>query len=114
MEISKPIEFEGDSLDVIRELPSDAMDSVGYQLDRVQQGKEPNDWKPMATIGPGVKEIRVQEESGAFRVFYVATFPEAIYVLHVFTKKTQQTEKRHIDLAKERFKNLKKDRSKKI
>jgi phage-related protein len=50
-----------------------------------------------------VREFRVRDESGAFRVIYLATLREAIYVLHAFQKKTQATPQRDLDLAKERF-----------
>jgi phage-related protein len=67
---------------------------VGYQLDKVQGGEEPSDWKPMSTLGQGVQEIRIRDESGAFRVMYVAKFEQAIYVLHCFQKKTEQRARR--------------------
>lgn len=57
-------------------------------MDQVQQGREPDDWKPMPSIGTGVREIRIREASGAFRVIYVAKFEAAIFVLHCFQKKT--------------------------
>ena len=80
-------------------LPADARREAGYQLDRVQRGLDPDDWRPMPSIGAGVREIRVRERAGAFRVIYVATFADAVYVLHAFQKKTQQTPKRDMDLA---------------
>ena len=67
---------------------------------------EPSDWKPIPSVGAGVREIRVQEESGAFRVIYLASRPEGVYVLHCFQKKTQKTNRHHLDLAIERFKRL--------
>jgi phage-related protein len=60
----------------------------------------------MATIGPGVREIRVREASGAFRVIYLATFAEAVYVLHAFGKATTQTRKADLDLARHRYREL--------
>ena len=74
------------------------------QLENVQRGEEPQDWKPMSSIGPGVREIRIRETSGAFRVVYLATRPEAIYVLHCFQKKSQQTSRQDLALAKARLK----------
>jgi phage-related protein len=59
----KPIEFRGDSLDRLRELPEEARREAGFQLDRVQRGLEPFDWKPMSSVGAGVREIRVRSES---------------------------------------------------
>ena len=99
----KPIEFLGDSLPRLREFPDDAKRDAGYQLDRVQHGLQPDDFKPMPTIGKGVEEIRIRDESGAYRVIYTARLADAVYVLHAFQKKTQATSKRDIDLAKQRF-----------
>ena len=87
----KPIAFLGGSLDDLRSFPSDARREAGYQLDRVQRGLDPDDWRSMPSIGAGVREIRVRERAGAFRVIYVATFADAVYVLHAFQKKTRQT-----------------------
>lgn len=102
--------FVGDSRKRIREFPDEAKAVAGRELFRVQCGSDPSDWKPMHTIGAGVREIRVQE-SGQFRIIYVAKFAEAIYVLHAFQKKTAQTPKRDIDLARRRFNALAKERS---
>lgn len=99
----KPIEFLGDSLRSLREFPDDAKQDAGYQLDRVQHGLQPDDFKPMPTIGKGVEEIRVRDVSGAYRVIYTARLADAVYVLHAFQKKTQATSKRDIELAKQRF-----------
>lgn len=99
----KPIEFLGDSLRSLREFPDDAKQDAGYQLDRVQHGLQPDDFKPMPTIGKGVEEIRVRGDTGAYRVIYTARLADAVYVLHAFQKKTQTTSKRDIDLAKQRF-----------
>lgn len=99
----KPIEFLGDSLRSLREFPDDAKHDAGYQLDRVQHGLQPDDFKPMPTIGKGVEEIRVRDDSGAYRVIDTARLADAVYVLHAFQKKTQATSKRDIELAKQRF-----------
>ena len=99
----KPVEFLGDSLDRLREFPDDAKQDAGYQLDRVQNGLQPDDFKPMPTIGKGVEEIRVRDDNGTFRVIYTARLADAVYVLHAFQQKTQATSKRDIDLAKQRF-----------
>jgi len=99
----KPIEFLGDSLQRLRAFPNDARQDAGYQLDRVQHGLQPDDFKPMPTIGKGVEEIRVRDDSGAFRVIYTVRLADAVHVLHAFQKKTRTTSKRDIDLAKQRF-----------
>lgn len=103
----KPVVFLGDSLDRLRTFPERARRNSGYQLDRVQRGLDPDDWKPMATIGSGVREIRVKDTSGAYRVVFVANLADAVYVLHAFQKKTQRTPARDLLLAQARFKELK-------
>ncbi len=102
----KPVRFLGDSLKSLRDFPEDARHDAGYQLDKVQRGEQPDDFKPMPSIGKGVEEIRVTDESGAYRVIYFARRSDAIYVLHAFQKKTQATSKRDIEIAKERFGQL--------
>lgn len=105
----KPIDFCGSALDDLREFPPTAKQEAGYQLDKVQHGFQPDDFKPMPSIGKGVTEIRIWDEAGAFRVVYVAKFEHAVYVLHCFQKKTQQTAKKDIDLAAKRYKDLLKE-----
>jgi phage-related protein len=78
----------------------------GFELRQIQLGRDSSDWKPMKTVGPGVREIRVRDASGAFRVIYIATLADAVYVLHAFQKKTQETAKRDIDLAAARLKQI--------
>lgn len=102
----KAVEFCGSSEEDIASFPDKAKQRMGYQIELLQDGDEPSNWKPMKSVGPGVNEIRVKCKDGAFRVFYVVNRPEAIYVLHAFKKTTQKTEKREIDLAKARLKSL--------
>ncbi|MBM3531369.1 MAG: type II toxin-antitoxin system RelE/ParE family toxin [Alphaproteobacteria bacterium] len=102
----KPVVFLGDSLDRVRAFPDGARRDAGFQIDRVQRGLDPDDWKPMTGVGPGVREIRVRHESGAYRVIYVASFVEAVYVLHAFIKKTQRTARRDLELAAVRLRDL--------
>jgi len=98
----KGILWVGSSLDDLRRFPKEAQRKAGYQLRLVQQGKEPDDFKPMASVGPGVYEIRVQL-GDAYRVFYVAKFEEAVYVLHAFQKKTQKTARHDIEIGRQRY-----------
>ena len=102
----KSVEFRGNALDDLRAFPVSARREAGYQINAVQHGKEPDDWKPMPTIGPGVREIRIRDAAGAFRVIYVAKFTDTIYVLHCFQKKTQRTSKIELDLAEKRYRDL--------
>ena len=103
---TKPLRFLGDSLQQIREFPEAARKEAGVELHKIQQGLEPNDWKPMTSVGPGVREIRIRDEEGAFRVLYVAKIESAIYVLHAFQKKNQQTAKSDLGLAERRLKEI--------
>jgi len=98
--------FLGDSLEMIRDFPAGARREAGFQIDRVQRGLDPDDWKPIKSVGPGVREIRVRDRAGAFRVIYVATFSDAVFVLHAFQKKMQATPRRDLELATVRFKLL--------
>jgi phage-related protein len=102
----KRVEFLGDSLIELRRFPEAARKEAGVQLHRLQLGFDPADWKPMVSVGPGVREIRVRDEAGAFRVLYVASIGDAVHVLHAFQKKAQQTPKRHIDLAAARLRQV--------
>jgi phage-related protein len=102
----KPVHFVGSSRDDLRDLSDEARESAGHQLFKVQQGKEPDDWKPLSTVGLGVNEIRVWGKSGNHRVLYVAKFEEAVYVLHVFEKRSQKTSKNDISLARSRYIDL--------
>ena len=106
----KPVEFRDSALDDLCRFPTTVRRAAGYQLDLVQNSREPHDWKPMHSIGQGVREIRVKKKEGAFRVIYLAKFNDAIYVLHCFQKKTQKTSRTDLDLAKRRYKDLIKER----
>jgi phage-related protein len=101
--MAKEIEFHGTAKRDIRGFPDVARRLAGHQLDKVQRGEEPDDWKPMPAIGSGVKEVRIATTDGAFRVIYLETLPDAVHVYHAFQKKTQKTAKRDIDLAKRRY-----------
>jgi phage-related protein len=105
----KDVVFIGSSLSDLRAFPETARRDAGYQIDRVQLGLEPMDWKPMNTLGAGVREIRIHAE-GAYRVIYLAKFEDAVYVLHAFEKKSQKTPRKAIDLAKRRYQALVKSR----
>jgi phage-related protein len=98
--------FLGSSREDLRNFPDEARHEAGGQLHLVQLGIDPDHWKPMPTIGPGVREIRVHSIGGAFRVIYLATRPEGVYVLHCFQKKTQKTAPLDIEMARQRFKKL--------
>ena len=102
----KPIRFMGDSLQCIRAFPAAARHDIGFQLEALQLGRRPGDFKPMPGVGKGVEEIRVRDANGAYRVVYTARKADAVYVLHAFQKKTQATTQRDVDIARKRFLEL--------
>ena len=110
--IERPIQWIGDSYEALCAFPVAARRDAGFQLDSVQHGLAPFDWKPMSIIGGGVQEIRI-DKGGSYRVIYIAKFEEAVYVLHAFQKKTRRTLKKDIDLAKQRFRDVQRLRSNK-
>jgi len=107
--VLKPTTFHGDSLERIRDFPDDARRQVGHELYQLQKGMDPSDWKPLPTIGAGVREIRIREAFGAYRVVYIAGLGGAIHVLHAFEKKSQKTARRDLDLASTRFRHLREE-----
>lgn len=102
--MSKPIDWRGSALRDLKAFPEDAKRAAGYQLRKVQQGSDPDEFKPMPEIGAGVNEIIVDTADGWFRVMYVAKFEESVYVLHSFQKKTNKTSQADKDIAKRRYK----------
>ena len=106
----KDVIFLGDSLQNIRSFPDEAKQDMGRQILLIQRGEESSNWKPMPSVGKGVREIRVRAAGGAYRTIYIAAMPEAVYVLHAFRKKTQKTRKQDIDLAAMRLKNLEREK----
>lgn len=102
----KDVEFRGDSLKRLRDFPEDAKQEAGFQLDAVQEGEMPEDFKPMPEVGQGVYEIRIKDSGDEFRVFYIANVGDLVYVLHCFQKKTKKTSKKDIDIGKKRYKEL--------
>lgn len=102
----KPVRFLGNSRRVLKEFPKCARQAAGYQLERIQMGIFAEDFKPMPSIGKGVEEIRIWDESGTYRVVYTARLAEAVYVIHAFQKKTRTTPHRDIEIARERFQQL--------
>lgn len=109
--LDKPVVWVGDSRKAVQEFPSLARQRAGRELARLQDGLDPTDWKPMPSVGLGVREIRVRIE-GEHRVIYLAKFAEAVYVLHAFGKKAQRTPKGDIEIARDRFRALIAERKK--
>lgn len=103
--MTKPLYFVGSALADLRAFPRAPRREAGYQLDRVQFGLEPSDWKPMTTVGRGIREIRIRHE-GQYRVIYAAKTDDAVHVLHAFQKKTQKTRKQDVEIARRRLKEI--------
>ena len=101
----KLIYWVGSSREELANFPKEAGRKAGFQLRAIQRGQKPTDFKPMPTIGKGVEEIRIWTGE-AYRIFYVARFEEAVYVLHAFEKKTQKTSKRNIELGQKRYQEM--------
>ncbi len=102
----KDVIFLGSSKSDLQAFPDNARREAGFQLFRVQEGKHPADAKPMKIVGKGVFEIRIHEEGQAHRVFYVAKFEEAVYVLHAFEKKTRKTARKDLEIGQRRYREL--------
>lgn len=101
----KPLEFVGSSRDDLRDFPAEARRAAGFELGFIQRGLDPSDWRPMSEVGAGVREIRIHI-LGEWRVFYVAQFATAVYVLHAFQKKTPKTRREDIELARKRYRQI--------
>jgi phage-related protein len=101
----KPLLWTGSAREDLRAFPLSARRRAGHELDLLQQGIEPSDFKPMPTVGAGVYELRVRAE-GAFRVFYVAKFAEGLYVLHAFQKKARETARLDLEVGAKRYREV--------
>ncbi len=101
----KALKFVGSSLDDLRDFPDEARRAAGFELRAVQNGLDPSDWKPMHSVGAGVRGIRIHV-LGEWRVVYIAKLAEAVYVLHAFQKKSRKTSKHDIELARKRLKEI--------
>lgn len=102
----KPVAFLGDSLRALRGFPDGARQDAGYQIDKVQRGDRPDDFKPIPTVGRGVEELRIWADDGTYRVIYLASRPEAVYVLHAFRKRSEATRRADLALARKRYAEL--------
>lgn len=110
----KPLEWAGSSLKDLKDdeiFSPESRKVAGIQLRKIQCGVEPDNWKPFKEIGAGVNEIRISLPGGAFRIVYVARFPEAVYVLHCFKKKSRKTSQNDKDLAHQRYRQILDERS---
>ena len=106
----KDVHWHGDSLDVIRGFPRAVRIDIGSELYLLQRGEKPVHGKPFASVGRGVWDVRIKDQSGTFRVFYMIRRRDGIHVLHAFQKKTQKTRKSDIELGKSRYREMQRKR----
>ena len=109
----KPVRYVGRALKELNRFPDTEREDALYQIRRVRQGKMPMDFDSMQSVGPGTYEIRLDGDGLTYRVFYVAKFEEAVYVLHCFNKKSRHgkaTPREHIETGKRRYKAMLLDR----
>jgi len=104
--VLKIIHWYGNTLDTVQKFPKSVRVAIGSELYLLQLGEKPVDSKPMASIGRGVREIRVRDNKRAFRVLYLVQYKKGIHVLHAFQKKTQRTSKPDLEIGKSRFRQL--------
>lgn len=102
----KPVEWLATTLEDMNNLRDGLQDDLGFNLYLVQIGKTPTSYRPMPSVGPGVYELRAADKDGIARLMYVAKFDDAVYVLHVFVKKTRKTPDSDIEKAKTRYKEI--------
>ena len=100
---AKRVRFVGSARHDLAGFPKAARARAGFELFAVQTGRDPADWKPMTSVGPGACEIRVRDATGAYRVIYVARFHDAVYVLHAFQKKSRKTAQPDLEIARNRY-----------
>lgn len=101
----KNLIWKGSTLGNVHNYPKEIRREIGFELHNVQHNLLPSDWKPMPSIGKGVREIRIHSKS-EYRVMYIASFEDAVYVLHAFVKKTQKTAKNDLAIARQRYQEI--------
>ena len=99
----RSVGFCGSSLRDLRGFPKDVRHDMGYQIDRLQRGLDPDDWRAIPTVGPGVRELRVHRSDNEYRCIYITTIGDAVYILHVFVKKSRTTPNKDLNIARNRL-----------
>ncbi|MGC1090387.1 MAG: type II toxin-antitoxin system RelE/ParE family toxin, partial [Candidatus Acidiferrum sp.] len=85
-----------------------ARQNLGNDLQRLDEGEEPLDFASMGAVLPGVFELRDRDSEHWYRVLYIS-LDGLIYVLHCFTKKTNQTPQKEIETARKRLQALRQE-----
>lgn len=102
------IRWCGNSDEVIREWPQDVRFNIGGDLGRLENRLEPLDFDSMGNVLPGVYELRDRDTNRWYRLLYVH-LEGLVFVLHCFTKTTNQTPQGDINTARERLRILKEE-----
>jgi len=101
------IHFEGDSLEVLSSFPDEIKRALGFSLRQLQIGREPTSpTRRMSSIGPGVWELKEADERTWFRAIYLSKVGNRIYVLHCFKKDSRKTDRRDIEVARQRLRRV--------
>jgi phage-related protein len=99
------LHFEGDSLEVLSGFPDEVKRALGFSLRQLQIGREPtSQTRSMSSVGSGVYELKEADERAWYRAIYLSKVDNTIYVLHCFEKKGRKTDRRDIDVARQRLK----------
>src|SRR5260370_33552038 len=97
------IAWEGDSKEVIRSFPDEAKYNLGFGLRLLQQGQQPTDYRSMSSIGPGVFELRDQDERACYRIIFLSRIRGVIHVPHCFEKRSRESPTEEVNTASQRL-----------
>ncbi len=99
------LHFEGDSLEVLSGFPDEVKRALGFSLRQLQIRREPtSQTRNMSSIGSGVYELKEADERAWYRAIYLSKVGNTIYVLHCFEKESRKTDRRDIEVARQRLK----------
>ena len=99
------LHFEGDSLEVLSGFPDEVKRALGFSLRQLQIGREPTSpTRRMSSLGSGVYELKEADERAWYRAIYLSQVRSTIYVLHCFEKESRKTDRRDIEIARQRLK----------
>lgn len=103
----KSIKFLGNTHRVLQELPDGARKKLGFALRIVQMGSRPDNVKSLSGYQVQVLEIRVRDDSEAYRAVYTVALGNTVYLLHVFHKKSKKgiaIPSQDLDIIRQRLK----------
>lgn len=100
------VEWEGDSLEVLKSFPTPITRALGRDIQRLQENERPQSFRPMQSIGKGVYELKQMDDAGWYRVVYLKKTAGRLFMLHSFVKKSAKTSPNDLAVAKTRLKNV--------